>query len=286
MVSTRTLQAIERVRQKAGPYVLEIEGIRKEFPGVVALDNVQFRLKPGTVHALMGENGAGKSTLMKIIAGIYTPDRGTIRLSGEEVELKGPLDALERGIAMIDAEADPGSAFVGQFGLGKHGVLFQVGQLRFQQFAGHGHEHAVTFEQNAETRLHPALLRATRAEAGLGIAQVIEVAGQLTLQELAGIRAADRQNTFMRQRAEKSRIGHGSSQGKESGGHDKGALLKWVVHKGSPVPDQSRLFYGGSACILAFYLRSAPWSKMLNSIVCTGTAVAACLNLTCCWCLS
>ena len=104
MVSTRTLQAIERVRQKAGPYVLEIEGIRKEFPGVVALDNVQFRLKPGTVHALMGENGAGKSTLMKIIAGIYTPDRGTIRLSGEEVELKGPLDALERGIAMIHQE--------------------------------------------------------------------------------------------------------------------------------------------------------------------------------------
>lgn len=104
MVSTRTLQAIERVRQKAGDYALEIEGIRKEFPGVVALDNVQFRLKPGTVHALMGENGAGKSTLMKIIAGIYTPDRGTIRLRGEEVELRGPLDALERGIAMIHQE--------------------------------------------------------------------------------------------------------------------------------------------------------------------------------------
>lgn len=104
MVSTRTMQAIERVRQKSGGYVLEIDGIRKEFPGVVALDNVQFRLKPGTVHALMGENGAGKSTLMKIIAGIYTPDRGTIRLRGQEVELKGPLDALERGIAMIHQE--------------------------------------------------------------------------------------------------------------------------------------------------------------------------------------
>ena len=57
-------------------YLLEVEGVRKEFPGVVALDDVQFRLRRGTVHALMGENGAGKSTLMKIIAGIYTPDRG------------------------------------------------------------------------------------------------------------------------------------------------------------------------------------------------------------------
>ena len=84
--------------------LLEVEGIRKAFPGVVALDNVQFRLKPGTVHALMGENGAGKSTLMKIIAGIYTPDAGTIRLRGQEVRLASPLDALENGIAMIHQE--------------------------------------------------------------------------------------------------------------------------------------------------------------------------------------
>jgi len=85
-------------------YLLEIEGIRKEFPGVVALDDVQFRLRPGTVHALMGENGAGKSTLMKIIAGIYTPNRGTMRLRGEEIQLTSPLDALENGIAMIHQE--------------------------------------------------------------------------------------------------------------------------------------------------------------------------------------
>lgn len=104
MVTAQTQQAIDRVQAAQPETVLEIEGIRKEFPGVVALDNVQFRLRRGTVHALMGENGAGKSTLMKIIAGIYTPDRGTIRLRGEEVKLGGPLDALERGIAMIHQE--------------------------------------------------------------------------------------------------------------------------------------------------------------------------------------
>ena len=57
----------------AGEYILEVDNVRKEFPGVVALDDVQLKIRPGTVHALMGENGAGKSTLMKIIAGVYTP---------------------------------------------------------------------------------------------------------------------------------------------------------------------------------------------------------------------
>ena len=85
-------------------YLLDVEGIRKEFPGVVALDDISFRLKRGTVHALMGENGAGKSTLMKILAGIYTPDQGVIRLKGVEIRLQSPLDALENGIAMIHQE--------------------------------------------------------------------------------------------------------------------------------------------------------------------------------------
>ena len=103
-VTPQVKAAIHRHKAKMGDSLLEISGIRKEFPGVVALDDVQFRLRPGTVHALMGENGAGKSTLMKIIAGIYTPDRGTIKLRGEEVTLTSPLDALEKGIAMIHQE--------------------------------------------------------------------------------------------------------------------------------------------------------------------------------------
>ncbi|WEX74600.1 sugar ABC transporter ATP-binding protein [Sinorhizobium numidicum] len=85
-------------------YLLSAEGVRKEFPGVVALDDVEFKLKRGTVHALMGENGAGKSTLMKILAGIYHPDQGEVKLRGVDIRLKSPLDALENGIAMIHQE--------------------------------------------------------------------------------------------------------------------------------------------------------------------------------------
>lgn len=85
-------------------YVLEVVGVRKEFPGVVALDDVSLRVRPGSVHALMGENGAGKSTLMKVIAGIYRPDKGEVRLRGEAVVLDTPLSAQEAGIAMIHQE--------------------------------------------------------------------------------------------------------------------------------------------------------------------------------------
>ena len=85
-------------------YLLEVANVRKAFPGVLALDDVSFRLKRGHVHALMGENGAGKSTLMKIIAGIYTPDSGSFKLKGQEIKLTSPLDALHYGIAMIHQE--------------------------------------------------------------------------------------------------------------------------------------------------------------------------------------
>ncbi len=105
MISPSTAAAIKRTLDATDTDgLLAIEGIRKEFPGVVALDDVQLRVRPGTVHALMGENGAGKSTLMKIIAGVYQPDAGEIRLRGDIVTLKSPLDALEQGIAMIHQE--------------------------------------------------------------------------------------------------------------------------------------------------------------------------------------
>ncbi len=105
MVSPTTMAAVRASGAVPNAeYLLAVEGVRKEFPGVVALDDVSFRLKRGTVHALMGENGAGKSTLMKILAGIYTPDKGQVKFKGVDIQLKSPLDALENGIAMIHQE--------------------------------------------------------------------------------------------------------------------------------------------------------------------------------------
>jgi inositol transport system ATP-binding protein len=105
MLSPSTAEVVRESGAVANAeFLLEVENVRKAFPGVLALDDVSFRLKPGQVHALMGENGAGKSTLMKIIAGIYQPDSGSFRLKGQEIRLHSPLDALQYGIAMIHQE--------------------------------------------------------------------------------------------------------------------------------------------------------------------------------------
>lgn len=84
--------------------LLKMENITKTFPGVKALDNVNFELKSGTVHALMGENGAGKSTLMKCLFGIYNKDSGTITLDGKEINFKNSKEALDNGVAMVHQE--------------------------------------------------------------------------------------------------------------------------------------------------------------------------------------
>ncbi|MHA6523266.1 sugar ABC transporter ATP-binding protein [Tessaracoccus sp. G1721] len=88
----------------AGEILLEARGVGKVFPGVRALHNVDFTLRGGEVHALVGENGAGKSTLMKIFAGLYQPDSGEIRLRGEKVVLPTPLSAHHSGISVIHQE--------------------------------------------------------------------------------------------------------------------------------------------------------------------------------------
>lgn len=85
-------------------YVLEMKNICKSFPGVKVLENVNLQIKPGEVHALMGENGAGKSTLMKILMGIYKADQGSIVLQGQETVIHGPKDAMGKGISMIHQE--------------------------------------------------------------------------------------------------------------------------------------------------------------------------------------
>jgi len=83
---------------------LRLEGIVKTFPGVRALDGVSFDVRPGEVHALMGENGAGKSTLMKVLGGIHRPDAGRILVGEVPVEMTGPLEAKAKGIVFIHQE--------------------------------------------------------------------------------------------------------------------------------------------------------------------------------------
>ena len=83
------------------PVVLELRGITKQFPGVLANDHVDFDLREGEVHALLGENGAGKSTLMNILYGLYHPDEGEILVRGEPVRIHSPKEAIERGIGMV-----------------------------------------------------------------------------------------------------------------------------------------------------------------------------------------
>jgi len=147
MSEAATIELAQAASSAVATPLLEIAGIVKAFPGVVALDHVGFRLHAGTVHALMGENGAGKSTLMKIIAGIYTPDEGIVHVKGKPVVMRGPLDALNNGIAMIHQELNL-MAFmtvaeniwirrepITRFGLVDHGELRRRTQALFDRLA-------------------------------------------------------------------------------------------------------------------------------------------------------
>jgi ABC-type sugar transport system ATPase subunit len=115
-----------------GVPALEMVGIGKRFPGVLALENVDLRLEPGKVHALMGENGAGKSTLIKILAGVYQKDVGTVRIAGAEAELRTPRDALRQGIKVVFQEI----ALISEFTVAENIFLEQypvdkVGSIRW-----------------------------------------------------------------------------------------------------------------------------------------------------------
>lgn len=97
-------ETVAQAAYAAGQSIVELLGIEKSFPGVRALQNVSFDLRPGEVHALMGENGAGKSTLMKILTGVYQPDGGDIRVDGDAVTLPDPQSAQALGISIIHQE--------------------------------------------------------------------------------------------------------------------------------------------------------------------------------------
>ena len=82
-------------------YVIEMLHITKEFPGIIANDDITLQLKRGEIHALLGENGAGKSTLMSVLFGHYTPEKGVIKKDGKEVKIANPNDATALGIGMV-----------------------------------------------------------------------------------------------------------------------------------------------------------------------------------------
>ena len=112
------------------PTILEMKNIVKEFPGVRALDGINYDIKKGEVLGLVGENGAGKSTLMKILSGVYTDYEGDVILRGKKVRFKGTKDAEAAGIAIIHQELNlvPGlsvqdNVFLGSFPVTKTGLI-------------------------------------------------------------------------------------------------------------------------------------------------------------------
>ncbi len=111
-------------------YRLEMHGISRSFPGVKALDNVNLSVRPGTVHALMGENGAGKSTLMKCLFGIYKMDEGEVLVDGQKMNISNPDEALHHGLAMVHQELQPvpdrtiaENMYLGRYPLKSYGPL-------------------------------------------------------------------------------------------------------------------------------------------------------------------
>ena len=109
---------------KRGDTILQVKGITKRYPGVVANENVDFEIKAGEVHAILGENGAGKTTLMKILFGMVQPDEGEIFVYGERVHFKSPLDAIRLGIGMVhqDRMLIPAHSVIENIILGHPGV--------------------------------------------------------------------------------------------------------------------------------------------------------------------
>jgi ABC-type sugar transport system ATPase subunit len=131
------------------PPLLEAIGITKEFPGTLALDNVQLDLMPGEIHAVIGENGAGKSTLMKVLAGVIPPDAGEIRFADQPITLANPHEALVQGIAIVYQELSlvptltvaenifPGRLPTNFLGMVRYGQLFRNAQQVLEKLNVH-----------------------------------------------------------------------------------------------------------------------------------------------------
>ena len=160
-----------------GP-ILEMRGISKRFPGVLALDGVDFDLHRGEVHVLLGENGAGKSTLIKILAGVYPKDEGEIIFKGQKVEISSPHQAQQLGISIIHQEFNliPGLSVAENIFLGREPLANRrLGWIDWAKL----HRLCKKILDDLEMQISPR-----RLVSSLGVAQqqMVEVAKALSLE--------------------------------------------------------------------------------------------------------
>ena len=151
--------------------MIQMSGISKAFSGNVVLENVEFELASGEIHALMGENGAGKSTMMKILSGIYTKDAGEIRVDGQPVQFKSPKDAEKLGIIVIHQELNmlPDLTVAQNLFLGKELTYGKTGVLKTRQME----KEASTLLSKLGLDINP---RTRTGDLSVGKQQIIEIA--------------------------------------------------------------------------------------------------------------
>ncbi len=154
---------------------LAIESAAKTFPGVRALDNVSLELKPGEIHALMGENGAGKSTLIKIITGLFRPDSGRVLLDGREVAFRSPRDALTSGISAVHQERN----LIPRFSVGENILLerppIRNGLVDFGAVERQARRYLDLLDRNIDARAEVRTLSVAQM-------QIVEIAKALSLE--------------------------------------------------------------------------------------------------------
>jgi ribose transport system ATP-binding protein len=155
---------------------LELEGVVKSFPGVMALRGTSLRVEPGTIHALLGENGAGKSTLIKIITGVHKPDAGEIRVGGGICHFSRPTDAIASGIGVVHQERN----LIPHFSVGENILLDRIAQAMLKPVDYQAlHTEATRWLRELDLPLDPQTRVGTLSVA---LMQMVEIARALSLQ--------------------------------------------------------------------------------------------------------
>jgi ABC-type uncharacterized transport system ATPase subunit len=134
-------------------FAVEMQGITKRFPGVLANKEIDFHIRPGEIHALLGENGAGKSTLMNVLTGIYRPDEGSIYINGQGVDFRSPKDAIDRGIGMVHQHfmLVPTQTVTENILLGLDQPRFRLNLSHYHEvIAGIGHKYGLNVDPGAK----------------------------------------------------------------------------------------------------------------------------------------